>query len=98
MYASYRAIAPPFMKTNTIHASLTEKYPQRDVITSELITILLTRGKRLIVSYVHTNIYYIAEDTHLIAYIHCTKYRRKNKCAMWHGVEITKVAYKQATQ
>ena len=29
---------PPFTYTNTFHVSLTEEFPQRDVITSELET------------------------------------------------------------
>ena len=41
-YASHIALAPPFTKTNTFHASLTEEYPQRDVIMSELRTCVWT--------------------------------------------------------
>ena len=35
------ALAQPFTLTNTFHASLTEEYPQRDVIMSELGTCVL---------------------------------------------------------
>ena len=35
------SVAPPLTYTNTFHASLTEEYPQRDVITSELGTCVL---------------------------------------------------------
>ena len=40
-FASPIPLAPPFTLTNTVHASLTEEYPQRDVITSELGTCVL---------------------------------------------------------